>query len=291
MRARLNALLLCQGTVDRTTYACAGIALIALKYGIDKLLAAAFDRSWGYGDYWSPSAFAVTDLPAGDRGFFVALALLSLPFAVAGLSLTVRRLRDAGLPLWLVVLFFAPVVNLLFFVVLALAPPRTRVPDATPGPGTSWLPRSAGWSAAAGVVLTALLGGVLMLFATETLEHYGWGLFVGLPFCLGLLSVLVYANAEERSLSSSIAVGLMSAAFACVSLVAFAAEGAICILMALPLALPLAALGALTGSAMRSSAAGAAAPSCRPRSAASRSHCRGSWASRRCRIPGLRCGP
>ncbi len=127
-----------------------------------------------------------------------------------------------------------------------------------PSPGTSWLPRSAGWSAAAGVVLTALLGGVLMLFATETLEHYGWGLFVGLPFCLGLLSVLVYANAEERSLSSSIAVGLMSAAFACVSLVAFAAEGAICILMALPLALPLAALGALTGYAIQRSRRGGA---------------------------------
>jgi hypothetical protein len=52
---------------------------------------------------------------------------------------------------------------------------------------------------------------------------------------------------RSRSLSSSIAVGLTSAAFACLSLVAFAAEGAICIRMALPPALPLAALGALTG--------------------------------------------
>ena len=96
-----------------------------------------------------------------------------------------------------------PFVNLVFFVVLALAPPRVRVPDATPSPGSTWLPRSAWASAAAGVVLTALVGGTLALFATETLEHYGRGLFVGLAFCLGLLSALVYAHAEERSRTST----------------------------------------------------------------------------------------
>lgn len=132
------------------------------------------------------------------------------------------------------------------------------MPDAAPSRGTGWLPRSRGWSAAAGVVLTGLLGGTLTVFATGTLEHYGWGLFVGLPLCLGLLSVLVYANAEERSFTSSINVGLLSAAFACLSLVLVAAEGAICILMALPLALPLAALGALTGYAIQRSKRGGA---------------------------------
>src|SRR5215213_5760453 len=86
MRDRLKALLLCQGTVDRPTYAGVGLLLIAVKYGLDKLLAAAFHRSWGYVDYWSPSKFAVGDLPAGDRRFFVALLLLAIPFAIAGLS-------------------------------------------------------------------------------------------------------------------------------------------------------------------------------------------------------------
>ncbi len=251
MSERLKALLFCQGTVAQGAYAAIGVALIALKYALDNLLAAAFHRDWGYADYWSPSAYAVGDLPASDRWFFVALLVLALPFAIAGLSLTVRRLRDAAMPLWLVVLFFVPVVNLLFFVVLALAPPRERMPDAAPGPATSWLPSSRSGSAAAGVVLTGLLGGALMLFATETLQHYGWGVFVGLPFCLGLLSVLVYAHAEERSARSSMAVGMLSAAFACLSLVALAREGAICIVMALPLTMPLAALGALTGYAIQ----------------------------------------
>jgi uncharacterized membrane protein YhaH (DUF805 family) len=120
MDDRLKALLLCRGTVGRATYARAGTALIALKYVLDGLLAAAFHRSWGYVDYWSPSSFAVGDLPAADRWFFVALLALALPFAVAGLSLTVRRLRHAALPLWLVVVFFVPFVNLVFF-----APPAS----------------------------------------------------------------------------------------------------------------------------------------------------------------------
>ena len=50
-----------------------------------------------------------------------------MPFVVVGLVLTVRRLRDAGWPLWLVVLFFAPMpINLIFFVVLSMIPTRKR---------------------------------------------------------------------------------------------------------------------------------------------------------------------
>ncbi len=259
MRERLKALLMCRGTVGRGVYAWVGLVLIALKYGLDTLLASAFDREWGYADYWSPSSFAVGDLPSGDRAFFVALVALAVPFAITGLSLTVRRLRDAGLPLWLTVLFFVPVVNLLFFAVLTLAPDRhERLPRAAPRRVTSLLPRSRAGSAAAGIALTALLGGALAVFATEALEHYGWGLFVGLPFSLGLLSVLVYAHAEERSARSSIGVGMLSAAFASLSLIVVAREGAICIVMALPISLPLAALGALTGYAIQRSERGGA---------------------------------
>jgi uncharacterized membrane protein YhaH (DUF805 family) len=257
MGAGLQGVLRCEGTVDRGTYTSAGVVLVCVKFVLDTAIATAFGHTWSYADYWSPGSFAIGDLPDDEGWFFAALLALAVHFAMAGVALTVRRLRDAGLAVWLVVLFFVPFVNLVFFAVLALAPPRVRVPEAAPGGGTGWLARSAWASAAAGVVLTALLGGVLMLFATETLEHYGWGLFVGLPFCLGLLSVLIYANAEERSLSSSIGVGLLSAALACTLLMAVAAEGAICVLMALPLALPLAALGALTGYAVQRSKRGA----------------------------------
>ena len=53
-------------------------------------------------------------LPPEDRLFYLALLAVALPFIAAGVLLTVRRLRDAGLPTPLVLLFFVPLVNLLF---------------------------------------------------------------------------------------------------------------------------------------------------------------------------------
>ncbi len=238
-----------QGTIGGRAYATAGAVLIAVKYGLDRALAAAFDREWSYADYWSPSAYAIQDVPTGERGFFVALLALAIPFALLGLSLTIRRLRDAGLPIALVALFFVPVVNLVFFVVLSLAPPRR----AAPRPPRETHPAVSGRvaSAVAGIALTAVLGVVLAVLATEALENYGWGLFVGLPFCLGMLSVLVYGYAEPRGARSCVAVGVLSAVLSSCGLVLIGVEGAVCLVMALPLSAPLAALGALTGYAIQ----------------------------------------
>jgi len=41
----------------------------------------------------------------------------------AGCDAYRARLRDAGKPLWLVVLFFVPVINLLFFLLLCTMDP------------------------------------------------------------------------------------------------------------------------------------------------------------------------
>jgi uncharacterized membrane protein YhaH (DUF805 family) len=252
--ASAQVMVLFRGTVGRGRFAAIGSALIALKYGLDSVLAAAFDRSWSYTDYWSPSAYSVERLPPAERWFFLALVLLALPFAIAGLSLTVRRLRDTRLPLALVVLFFVPIVNLLFFATLCLLPPAASgAPPQVPArdPKTRrLLPGSKLGSALAGVALTVVLGAALMVFATEALETYGWGLFMGLPFCLGLLSSLVYNHAEQQSLMSSMLVGVLATGLASLSLLAVALEGAICLVMAMPITAPLAMVGAVTGHAM-----------------------------------------
>jgi len=158
-----------------------------------------------------------------------------------------------------------PVVNLVFFVVLSLAPPRLASPRSAPAPAPApargrarAVARSRLASAAAGCALTAVLGIALAAFATEALENYGWGLFVGLPFCLGLLSVLVYGHDEPRDLGSCIVVGVLSAALSSLGLLFIGLEGAICVVMALPLSAPLAATGALTGYAIQRRDAGPA---------------------------------
>ena len=133
------------GTLGRIPYAAAGTVLILVKYALDRALASAFDRSWSYYDYWSPSSLPIDELPASERGFYAALVALALPFAAVGLSLTVRRLRDARLPLWAVLLFFVPVVNLLFFVVLSLAPSRREAsPRRSGAPGCAAPRRASG---------------------------------------------------------------------------------------------------------------------------------------------------
>ena len=75
----------------------------------------------------------VTELSRRAReiaGFYQTMVVMTLPFVWTGMALTVRRLRSAGLPPALSLLFFVPFVNFLFFLALASLP---RVPAVAPG--------------------------------------------------------------------------------------------------------------------------------------------------------------
>ncbi|MBS1866923.1 MAG: SRPBCC family protein [Acidobacteria bacterium] len=76
---------------------------------------------------------------------------------------------------------------------------------------------------------------------------YGWGLFVALPFCLGLFSVLLHSYHQPRSFSECIAVSVLPIFILGFVLLVVAAEGVICIAMAAPIALMLALLGGWLG--------------------------------------------
>src|SRR5262249_33798284 len=126
-------------TIDRVPYLVSGVVLFAIKYAIDGIVA-----NWVFHRDWSPMNYLIwpndrTDTVSrlGDRERELALTMLliSLPFIWTGVILTLHRLRAAGLPLSLVVLFFVPVVNLLLFAVLSVLPTRelTVVP-AGPAP-------------------------------------------------------------------------------------------------------------------------------------------------------------
>ena len=245
-----------QGTIDRKSYAIAGCSAFVLKFLIDKFAAFAwFGRQWFVWSYWQPlgSGARVNALPSETRAFAGTLLILALPFIWLGVTLTVQRLRDAGKPLWLVVLFFVPVINLLFFVLLCTMESHSvEVPrQAAPWPETRkldrWIPRGAMAAAAVSVLITIAIGSMFTVLGTQVLASYGWGLFVALPFCLGLFSVLVYSYHEPRSYSSCMAVSLVPIALLGGVLMLVAIEGLICILMAAPFALGLAALGGMLG--------------------------------------------
>jgi len=249
-----------QGTIDRKSYAIAGCSAFLLKFLLDKFVAfAVFGRSWFLWSYWQPlgPAARVNAIHPDTEMFVGALLVLALPFIWLGVTLTVQRLRDAGKPLWLVGFFFVPVINLLFFLLLCTmgsqSAPAQR--EAAPWPETRmldrWIPRSAIGAATVSFVLTIAIGFLFTVFGTEVLRSYGWGLYVALPFCLGLFSVLVYSYHEPRSFSSCMTVAVGPIALLGGVLILVLIEGAICILMAAPFALALSALGGMLGYAIQ----------------------------------------
>jgi uncharacterized membrane protein YhaH (DUF805 family) len=249
-----------QGTIDRKRYAIVGCSAFVLKFFLDKFVAfAVFGRQWFLWSYLQPLGpdIRVNMIHADDRAFAGTLLVLALPFIWLGVTLTVQRLRDAGKPLWLVVLFFVPVINLLFFFLLcamesgAVAARREAMPWPETHALDRWIPRSRIGAAAASIGVTIAIGSMFTVLGTEVLRSYGWGLFVALPFCLGLFSVLVYSYHEPRSYSSCIAVSVVPIALLGAVLLLVMIEGIICILMAAPFALALAALGGMLGYAIQ----------------------------------------
>ncbi len=244
------------GKVGRAKYAAVGFVGAAIKHNLDRLIAASF---LGYGDsffnYWAPlgKAARLNHLSNTEARFLATLLLFSIPFLWVGVAMTVQRLRDAGQSVWLVVLFFIPVINLLFFVVLCALPPRERPAHAEgapwPGPGLldGMIPRNVLGSAVLSIFLTCVLGLVFVGLGTLVIGAYGWGLFVALPFCLGMFSVLLYSYHAPRDWQSCLRVALLPVLVLGVALVLVAMEGVICVLMAAPFGVGLAGLGGMLG--------------------------------------------
>lgn len=239
-----------RGTVGRGKYFAIGVTLFALKHLIDRIVATQiFGLRWSLFNYLVTSESSdIDNTPLGRLKFYATILAIAIPFIWVGVVLTLRRLRDLGWPLWLVVFFFLPFINLLFFMLLSMLPSRQRELRTPHAPEIKTLldrliPRSGFGSAVLGVVVTTLLAIGLTVLSVQGLGNYGWGLFVGLPFCLGLSSVLVYGYHQPRSLGKCLLISLLSVALVSAALIAVAIEGLICILMAAPLGAGMALIG------------------------------------------------
>jgi uncharacterized membrane protein YhaH (DUF805 family) len=238
-----------QGKVGRTRYLISGLLLLAIKHNLDRLVAALYGYPWRILNYW------VSDIPTGianitrrEASFYALLIVIALPFIWIGTVLTLRRLRDANLPLWLVPLFFLPFFNLAFFIILVAIPSEAPSDhEQLSSRFARWIPKGEFGSAALGVLVTAGLSVLITTLSANGLGSYGWGLFVGIPFFLGLNSVLIYGYHQPRSLGRCLLVALLSTALVGISLFAVAIEGLICLIMALPLAIVLALFGGFIG--------------------------------------------
>lgn len=136
------------GKVSRGTYALVGICGLAIKHNLDRFIAHRFGYRWGVATYFYPleRAAQFSPLSDDDKTFLATLLITALPFIWIGITMTLKRLRDLGQPLWLTLLFFAPIVNLLFFGLLTvfhLPNGGTRLGGTTTyqnkmWPGTYW---------------------------------------------------------------------------------------------------------------------------------------------------------
>jgi hypothetical protein len=244
------------GMVDRETYALVGVLGFALKHNLDRMVATLiFHRPWGPFNYWVPlgEVARITALRNADAIFLETMVLLSLPFVWVGVALTMKRLRSVQLPSGLVVLFFVPFLNLLFFLFLCLVPARSSdtADQASRLPRESFIyrmvPDSAIGSAAISLLITVPLGFGMALLGAQFLMIYGWGLFVGLPFAMGFAAALIYGVRQPRSIGGCVGVACLSVTLLGAAFLGLAIEGVFCLLMAMPIALALAVIGGCFG--------------------------------------------
>jgi uncharacterized membrane protein YhaH (DUF805 family) len=255
MKPKLSDLWRWSGKLERGPYLFWGVLLFALKFNLDRIIGAVwFGKPWSLFD-WKAAQLYLWQSPmaADDKIYLAALLAASLPFLWAGTVLTMRRLRSLDWhPAW-VLFFFVPVLKLVFFALLCLLPSRqaeavepaadSRAPQLL----RAAIPRSGFGSALLAVVLTALLSIAGAWLGTSVFLDYGWTIFIGLPFAMGFLSVLIYGFHEPRGLGKCLGVACSTVLVCGLGMLLFAFEGMICLLMAAPLALAVAAIGGAIG--------------------------------------------
>lgn len=234
------------GTLGRGPYLGWGALLFALKHNLDRAVAGfVFHRPWSVLDYIGTEAARHR---SASPGLHATLLVLALPFIWSGVALTVRRLRSLGWPEYLAALFFLPYVNAGFFLALCVLPDRPAAEaPGLPGFLDRLIPSDPFGSAAAAVALTLPFVFGFTLVSANVLKLYGWGLFVGVPFCMGLGSALLHGYHEPRSLKSCLAAATSAVVIAGLALLAAAVEGVVCLIMAFPIAIALAWMGAALG--------------------------------------------
>ncbi len=259
--------------LQRGPFLAYGIVLVAAKVVLDAALARAFGRSFSLVFYIDPLSLLATAPPDGrgahawpDPAYGLTVVAASLPFLLAGFALMIRRLRDAGLPPALALLFFAPLLKFLAFAALAAVPPRVtprtvrvgegpfRSAEVEVGPPAPSPIRAArarrrlallfGALAGVGVGLSAV---ALSVFA---LGNYGVPLMVAAPAVAGFVATWTYAHMHPVTLGAMAKVTLITVALGLLALSVSAVDGFACLVMAAPLLHGEAALGGLVAYAL-----------------------------------------
>ena len=240
-----------RGEINRKDYLIWGLVLFTVKFNLDRFTAITFEKTWYITDYFiQADRLSVMEIPEGDRMFYLALLIQSLPFIWFGTVLCVKRLRSANIPSWLVIFFFIPFINFILFIILAALPERNTIDDTKQAYLDKLIPKNQFGSAffAIGLVLILSLG--LTLVFVKYINEYGWSLFVGIPFFLGFGSVIIYGQNNKLRYWDALSVMFFSVLFFNLIIFVAAVEGIICIAMGFPIAIIIGVIGASIGYAV-----------------------------------------
>jgi uncharacterized membrane protein YhaH (DUF805 family) len=233
-----------EGRASRKQYMGSALFLVAIKYLADFFIASHFGVPWKLTAYvLPPHDLTIFGINGPHSTLYLILWAVAIPFFWAGVSLTLRRLRDAGQRLGWLFLFFLPIANFLLFLFLSLAPSRSNQieTDSHPDPASpkSWL------RPLLGLFVSAAIGVALVRLGANTLFQYGWGMFLGIPFITGFLTSWIMNSRTVQSRRATIVACVGAPAAIGIALFGLRMEGVICLLMATPLALPFSIAGGL----------------------------------------------
>lgn len=235
-------------TVDRRTFLISGLILGVIKYAGDAGMLYSYSGNlWHVWDYLSPKSILGVSKTGGNSAdsLLIAFAAWALPFVWIGVSLTMRRALDAGWSAWMALFFFVPLMNYVLFFFLSIMPTVTAEARASAqadsSPIDSTLPR-----ALRGVGAAVAIGSGMLIVSVYLLDSYGGALFLGTPFIMGAVSAFLY-NRPPASVRATLQVMLLAQCIVAGILVLTAAEGFLCLLMAMPITLAVGVMGANMG--------------------------------------------
>jgi len=241
--------------LGRLPFLALGVGLFLLKLVIDAGIAKAFHVPYSPLFYVSPMDSPLFT-PGRAVGYSLVMWAVALPFIAVGVMLTLRRLADAALPPALVALFFVPFANMLFFVTCAVAPSRDQehLPNGPVSYRWAKPPPPKPRSLVSAAFLSGMFGAVIGLGAVAIsvglLRRYGAGLMLGAPVVSGFASSLMFTRLHGVRPAGALLANMFAFLVSFVVMVAFAIEGFMCLLMALPLLGGSALIGGLVGYAV-----------------------------------------
>lgn len=194
--------------------------------------------------FWLLPLRRLAELPELSPWAAAAAFLFSLAVAWAVAVLSFRRASTLGFGHVLAAFSIVPVLQVAVVAILALGPTRqAREEQAAPPAGANVAHILQGVLAGIAIIVMAVL------ISAVTFGAYGWGLFVGTPFLVGITTA--YLANRDVALAQGETVGLVMAAAALgsLALIMFALEGFVCILLASPLGAAVAAAGGALGRA------------------------------------------